>query len=170
MRQTCHINAVTIHLNEKQKPQFKTATDYSEHMTTSAIRFDRKDVVPDDPELKKVLKGVHPAYMEILTLIDGFSREWKFYGQRLGWQLKVTQKGKALFYLIPEDGSFRMGLAVREKEKEVLLNSKLPAKAKEDLANAKRYPEGYPLKLQVKRESDMKAVRLVLGILKEMRP
>jgi len=139
-------------------------------MTTSKVHFDRKEVIPDDPELKKTLKGALPAYMEILTLIDGFSREWKFYGPRLGWLLKVTQKGKALFYLTPEDGSFRLGLAVRDKEKEVLLNSKLPAKAKDELAHAKRYPEGHPLKLQVKKESDMRTVRLVIGILKAMRP
>ena len=138
-------------------------------MTTSEVHFDRKDAVPDDLALKKALGAVHPAYKEILTLIESYAQEWKFYGARLGWQLKVSQKGKALFYLIPLDKSFRLGFAVREKEKEVLLKLKLPAKVKEELAEAKRYPEGYPLKLLVKKESDMSGVRLVVNTLKALR-
>jgi hypothetical protein len=136
---------------------------------TADFSFTRKDAAPDDSALKRALGAVHPAYKEILTMIESYAREWKFYGARLGWQLKVSQKGKALFYLIPLDNSFRLGFAVRDKEKEVLLTLKLPAKVKEELAEAKRYPEGYPLKLLVKKESDMRGVRLVVGTLKEMR-
>ena len=139
-------------------------------MTTSEVFFVRKEAVPDELELKKALEGVHPAFEEILTLIKGYSREWKFYGAKLGWQLKVTKKGKALFYLTPQQGSFRLGFAVRDKEKEVLLNSKLPIKAKEELAVAKKYPEGHPLHLQVNKRSDMNAVRLVVDTLKALRP
>ncbi len=139
-------------------------------MTTSEVYFDRKEAVPDDLRLKRAFGAIHPAYKEILKLIEAYSREWKFYGPKIGWQLKVTQKGKALFYLTPQDGSFRLGFAVRDKEKEVLLNSKLSAKAKEELAGAKRYLEGYPLRLKVKKESDMREVRLVVDTLKALRP
>jgi len=90
-------------------------------MTTSEVCFNLKEAVPDERKLKKALGGVYPAYQEILTFIDAYPREWKFYGPKFGWQLKVTQKGKALFYLTPQEGSFRLGFAVREKEKEVLL-------------------------------------------------
>ena len=40
---------------------------------------------------------------------------------------------------------------------------------KEELATAKRYPEGYPLRLLVNKQSDMKTVRLVVDTLKAMR-
>jgi hypothetical protein len=139
-------------------------------MTTDEVCFHSKASFPDDLSLKKALATVYPAYKKLLTLIEAYPREWKFYGPKIGWQLKVTKKGKALFYLIPQNGLFRLGFAVRDKEKEVLLNSKLPIKAKEELAIAKRYPEGYPLKLQVKKESDVRAVHLVIGTLKAMRP
>ena len=138
-------------------------------MTTSEVHFGLKDAAPDDLSLKRALGAVYSAYTEILTLIESYTKEWKFYGARLGWQLKVSQKGKALFYLVPLDKAFRLGFALRDKEKEVLLQSKLPAKSKEELATAKRYPEGYPLKLLVKKESDMKAVRLVVSTLKALR-
>ena len=139
-------------------------------MTTTEAHFNRKDAAPDDLALKKALGPVHSAYKETLTLTESYAQEWKFYGARLGWQLKVSQKGKALFYLVLLDKSFRLGFAVRDMEKESLLNSKLPAKAKEELASAKRYPEGYPLKLLVRKESDLRAVRLVVDTLKALRP
>jgi hypothetical protein len=127
--------------------------------------FDRKEVIPDDGKLKRVFGEIYPAYREILTLTEAFPREWKYYGAKHGWVLKVMLKGKALFYLVPLEKSFRMGLALREKEKESLLKSKLPARLKEELKGAKKYPEGYPLRLSVARESDMKVVRMVLNAL-----
>jgi hypothetical protein len=139
-------------------------------MTAEQAFFDRKEAAPDDPELRMALGGVYPAYKEILSLIEGYAREWKFYGPRIGWQFKATRKGKALFYLTPQEKSLRLGFAVRDKEKEFLLDSKLPAKLKEALAAAKKYPEGHPLHLVVNKQSDMRAVRLVVATLKSLRP
>jgi hypothetical protein len=138
-------------------------------MTTTEVFFDRKEAAPDDPALKKALGDLHHAFQEILALVEGYSQEWKFYGARIGWQLKVMQKGKALFYLTPQKGSFNLGFAVRDNEVEVLLNSTLPAKAKEELATGKKYPEGHPLHLRVSKQNDMRAVRLVVGTLKTLR-
>ena len=139
-------------------------------MTKLEVLFDRKETVPDDLKLKKAFGPIHPLYRELLALIEAYEQEWKFYGPRIGWQFKVTHKKKALFWLAPQEGSFRLGFAIRDREKEVLLKSKLPAKAKEELATAKRYPEGYPLRLLVNKQSDMKAVRLVVDTLKALRP
>jgi hypothetical protein len=58
---------------------------------------------------------------------------------------------------------------VRENEKERLLNSSLPPKTKEELAKAKKYPEGYPVRLDIKSKTDMRSVRVVLAVLKESR-
>lgn len=138
-------------------------------MPTSKVYFDRKEIVPDDQRLKIAFGLVYPAYKEIVTLIETYPREWKFYGPKYGWQLKVSHKGKALVYLTPVEGSFRLGFALRDNEKEALLNSKLPAKAKEELRAAKRYPEGYPLRLQVRKENDVKVIRLVVDTLRELR-
>jgi uncharacterized LabA/DUF88 family protein len=135
----------------------------------SNIIFNRKESVPDDKALKRVLGQAYSLYEEILRLTDTVPREWKFYGTKYGWQLKPVQKGKALFSLVPLEKSFRVGFAVREKEREVLLKAKLPAKAKEELRKAKKYPEGYPLRLSVTRTADLKPVRLVIEALLSLR-
>ena len=131
--------------------------------------FDRKEAVPDDVTLKKVVGALYSDYLDILSLAGGYSREWKYYGKKYGWQLKVTRKGKSLFYLIPLEKSFRMGFAVREKERETLLNLTLPAKVREELRRAKKYSEGYPLRLSVSAKNDMRAVRLVVDALMSLR-
>jgi hypothetical protein len=131
--------------------------------------FDQKEVTPDEPKLKKALGELYSAYKEVLELTEAYDHQWKYYGKKHGWQLKVTHKGKALLYLTPLEKSFRVGFGVRENERDRLLNSSLPPKTKEQLATAKKYPEGYPLRLEIKSKSDMRMARVVLEILKELR-
>lgn len=136
---------------------------------SNRVPFDRKETHPDEAKLKDVLGELYAAYQDIRTWTQDYRHEWKFYGPKYGWQLKVTQKGKALFYLVPLEKSFRVGFAVREKEKEILLNSKLRGQAKEELTLAKKYPEGYPLRFLVRKKSEMKAVRLVIETVLSLR-
>jgi len=131
--------------------------------------FDQKDALPDESKLKKVLGELYSAYKEVLEMTEAYDHEWKYYGKKIGWQLKVTRKGKALLYLIPQENSFRIGFGVRENERERLLNSSLPPKTKEELATARKYPEGYPLRLEIRSKTDMKIVRVTLEVLKELR-
>ncbi|MGA9363282.1 MAG: DUF3788 family protein [Bacteroidota bacterium] len=135
----------------------------------SSAYSDQKEAAPDESKLKKALGELHFAYKEVLELTEAYDHEWKYYGKKCGWQLKVTQKGKALLYLTPLERSFKIGFGVRENERERLLNSSLPPKTKEELAAAKKYPEGYPLRLEIKSKTDMRTVRTVIEVLKESR-
>jgi hypothetical protein len=135
----------------------------------STAYFDQKEVAPDESKLKKALGELYSAYKEVLELTEGYDHEWKYYGKKIGWQLKVTRKGKALLYLTPVEKSFRIGFALRENERERLMNSSLPPKTKEQLAAAKKYPEGYPLRLEIKSKTDMRTMRVVIEVLKELR-
>jgi hypothetical protein len=137
---------------------------------TNRVPFDRKEAEPDDAKLKEVLGELYSAYRDIVTLAGTYRQEWKFYGTTYGWQLKATKNGKALFYLAPLEKSFRVGFAVREKEKEVLLNSTMPQRAKQELRSAKKYPEGYPLRFLVRRKSEMKVVCVVIDTVVSLRP
>lgn len=131
--------------------------------------FDKNDIPPTEPKLKEALGAHYSAYKEILDLTDAFDHEWKYYGAKIGWQLKATRKGKALFYLTPHEQSFRIGFAVRENERKRLLDSNLFPESKCQLASAKKYPEGYPLRLEVRNKANMKDVRTVIAVLKESR-
>ena len=131
--------------------------------------FGQKEVVPDEPKIRKALGDLYPAYRELVDLTGPFSHEWKYYGKNYGWQLKVTHKGKALLYITPLKGSFRVGFAVRENEKELLLNSKLSRKTKGELETARKYSEGYPIRVDVTARADMKNLQVIVQILQEAR-
>ena len=133
------------------------------------ICLDRQEEFPDDTVLKTVLGRAFPSYRDVVSLSRGFSGEWKFYGRKYGWQWKVHQKKKALLYLVPLKGYFRVGFAVRSEEREALLDSGLSDETKSALRMAKKYPEGYPLRFSVTCKADVKPVRLVIGVLTSMR-
>jgi len=124
---------------------------------------------PGESELRKILGGLYPSYGELLELTAPYTHEWKSYGRAHGWQLKIAGKGKAMLYLSVQERSFRVGFAIRDKEREALLNSGLPDGVKADLEAAKRYPEGFPLRFSVKGRSDVAPVRMVIEQLMSMR-
>ena len=128
-----------------------------------------QSAAPTPQELKQMLGPAHHSYLELVKLTASLSHEWKDYGQKHGWQCKVVQRKKALFYLFPQPGSLRIAFAVRESERDALLESPLPATVKESLRAAKRYPEGYPLRLTVTGESTFTPVRRVIAALLSLR-
>ena len=132
-------------------------------------RFIDKGEIPSQPKLRKILGNMYTVYKNVLKSTEAYPHEWKFYGKTIGWQLKAVYKGKALFYLTPLDGAFRISFAVRENEREALSKSDLPTAVKEQLLSAKKYPEGYPLRLEVRKASEMKSIRTILSALKEHR-
>jgi hypothetical protein len=93
--------------------------------------FVDKEVPPDPAKLKQALRQLYPAYKEIRELTEACNHEWKYYGRKIGWQLKAIQKEKALFYLTPLEQSFRISFAVREGKREHLLDSNVSSTAKE---------------------------------------
>lgn len=131
--------------------------------------FDRKEVFPAKRKLQTVLRDSFSAYEELLSLTEGFTRNWKFYGKTIGWQLKIERHGKALLYVTPLSKSFRVGLALREEERETLLISQLAPKKKDELRAAVKYAEGYPLRFEVRTKDDMEVLSPVLDLLLKAR-
>jgi len=127
--------------------------------------FTDKAALPDDAALAEALGPSKPSwdalYAEI-TAIAGVKMEWKHYGGKHGWQVKAVRKRKALAYLIPHDGSFLAGMALNDAALEALRDGDLPAAFVEEIA-AKRYPEGWPGRVEVRGDADLATVRALLA-------
>ncbi|HEY6951642.1 MAG TPA: DUF3788 family protein [Bacteroidota bacterium] len=128
-----------------------------------------KPAAPTDAKLKRMLGDRFAEYQSLLKLTAPCPHEWMFYGPKYGWKIKFVGKEKVLLYFTPRENSFSVGFAVRDAEREALMNSELPSATKEKLGSAKRFPEGYPLLFGVSRKSDMSPVRLVIETLMSMR-
>ena len=69
--------------------------------------------------------------------------------------LKVFDRKKALFYLIPLNNAFKISLTIRENEREKLLEDVDLAGLREKISAAKKYPEGYALQFMIAEHVDM---------------
>jgi hypothetical protein len=123
---------------------------------------------PGDEALRARLGAAVAAWDDLLGRTAGFERAWKDYGGRIGWQLKISRARKALCWATPQDGAFRAAFALRDDEREALLDlpgARLPAEVKDALRSAVRAGEGWPLRLTVTPDSGAGALRSVLDVL-----
>lgn len=63
--------------------------------------------------------------------------------------LKVYNKKKALFYLIPFKNRFEISMAIRENERKAFLEDDEFKTIHEKIKSAKKYREGYALRFKV---------------------
>lgn len=124
-----------------------------------------KSKQPDDEVLNAVLGNTFKLWNEIKTgIVKEFgtvTEEWKFYGAKSGWTMKLLLKKRNLFFLIPEEGFFITGFVFGDKAVAEIEKSSLPADIISELVQAKKYAEGRGLRIEVK---DKKTVSNVLKL------
>jgi hypothetical protein len=88
--------------------------------------------------------------------------EWKFYGEKYGWQCKLVAHGRALAYLIPKDGCFVVASALRAPAIEALREAGYPAAKLREIEAAREAPEGKPARIEVHGVRDLPIVKTLL--------
>ncbi|MCL4235266.1 MAG: DUF3788 family protein [Deltaproteobacteria bacterium] len=120
--------------------------------------FADKSRVPNDADLATAL-GAAKAHWDFLIAFVRKScpeatHEWKFYGAKYGWQLKIVRAKKALLYMIPHQGGFNAALALRPPAVAAQLGAALPDDLVREIEAAKDAPEGRPARIFVKTKKD----------------
>ena len=129
----------------------------------SASVFDDKAVEPDEKALLKAIgkKAVH--WKKIKSNLENeygeLIEDWKHYGQKTGWLLKVLRKKRNLFFCIPLKGGFHITFVFGEKAVSAVQSSNLPESIKLELQNARKYAEGRGLRIDVKSARDVKNIK-----------
>lgn len=119
---------------------------------------------PDAEGVRAALGDKYAWYEGILAAADGFARDWKHYGKKYGWKLKVHDGSKTLFELGVAAGSFRVGMAVRERELEAMRADASLAPTLGGLLGEKA-KEGWGIRVDVKAAADYeRAVALVEAV------
>ena len=103
---------------------------------------------PTDYNIKKILSSTFSYCKELIKNTGAFSQQWN-YSKSSGWILKVYDKKKALFYLIPYEKGFQLSLAIRENERDIFLKDQEIDYLKEELIKAKKYSEGYAMRFMI---------------------
>ena len=127
-----------------------------------------KSVKPNDDMLSRALGRSYKYWEEIKRSLRSqyspLAEEWKFYGAKSGWTLKLLFKKRNLFFFAPCEKYFRIAFVFGDKAVEEVESSPLPATLAKELKNAKRYAEGRGLRLEIRKKADIKNVVTLVAI------
>jgi hypothetical protein len=94
--------------------------------------------------------------------LDG--EEWNSSGLKYGWSLRLQLKKRNIVYLGPRSGSFMASFVLGDKAIAVARKSNLPAYVLKMIAEAKRYGEGTPVRIEVSKPEDLVPVTTLAKI------
>ena len=130
--------------------------------------FDDKETRPEDVALADSLGGTCSLWDELKLRIEWkhspLSEEWVFSGKNYGWSLRLKQKKRAVLYMTPCSGYFRVAFAFGEKAVRAAHTSKLPTAVLSLIDEAKKYPEGRAVRLEVRTAKDVDIVEKLAAI------
>jgi len=86
-------------------------------------------------------------------------QEWKSSGKKYGWSLRLKVKKRNIVYLAPCSGCFRVSLIFGDKAVAAARQGGLNKATLKLIDEAPHYPEGTGLRLTVKAQRDLAAIR-----------
>lgn len=131
--------------------------------------FDDKLIIPDELKLTEALGAAKLFLDSICLFIDerhgNFKTEWKHYGNKSGWVLKLFSGKRNVLFIIPYAGYFKVAVTLGDKAVDGVILSDLPYIIKDSFVNAPIYSEGRTVHLEVNSEIDLKNI-LTLVVIK----
>ena len=103
---------------------------------------------PEAEAVQRVLGAASSYYRDLLVRTAGFTPSWT-YTKGSGWLLKLAAKGKVLCYVVPLVGSFRVSMAIREAERDHLLEAPGMVAFAPLVRAARKAPEGFAIVFDV---------------------
>ena len=123
---------------------------------------------PTARELAAALGPAQPLWDQLLThladQLDVTLQEWNSYSPKAGWAMKVKRGKRTIIYLAPCPGAFRVAFVLGDKAVKAALERKLPARVLQLIKEAKKYPEGTAVSMEVKKASALPAIRTLAAI------
>jgi hypothetical protein len=130
--------------------------------------FTDKNHVPEDDEIRAALGKAAALWTDLIATLrrahGPFEEVWRFSGAKHGWTRKLEQPKRALVYLTPCTGYLRASFALSDDAVKAVHSAGLPDDLLAELNNAKRYPEGTPLRMEVRTKKDAKLVEKIAAI------
>ncbi len=119
--------------------------------------FMNPDIQPTDAELQDKLAETYKIWKfiecQVLEEKPVLSAEWNFGGKKFGWNFRIKDKKRAIIYMLPREGFFKVAFVFGEKAFGAVMQSSVPEQIKIDLASAKKYAEGRGVRIEVRGKS-----------------
>jgi hypothetical protein len=118
---------------------------------------------PSARELAALLGKSHVAF-RALTRRPAASSEWRRYGKKSPWVLKLCQGDRTLFYVVPKAGQFEVTVILGERAAAAALGGRVRKALHASIRSAKRYVEGRPVRVAVRSEADLACVEELVSV------
>lgn len=136
--------------------------------TVSPNAFAGHAKCPTQKAVESALGESHPLWKQLVAelkrelKLDG--EDWHSSGVKYGWALRLQLKKRNIVYLGPRFGSFVATFVIGDKAVAAAKKSDLPTYLLKIIAEAKRYPEGTALRIDVSKPEDLEAVKILAKI------
>ncbi len=118
--------------------------------------------MPTAEEISSVLGKTAELWVELVKWLaeQGVAeQEWKAYSSKSGWSLRLKVKKRNIVYLSPCSGCFCVGFIFGDKAVAAARQSSLSKSTLKLIDEAPHYPEGTGLRLTIKAQKDLAAIR-----------
>jgi hypothetical protein len=121
-------------------------------------------VSPTEAEVRAVL-GDGVGLLETFLERNRYLRpEWKYYGPKNGWSLKLFHKKRNMCFIGSHPGALAMMFILGERAFKRVLESDLRPELRQQVDTARKFPEGYGVRLVLASESDLGDAQALLEI------
>jgi hypothetical protein len=119
---------------------------------------------PSPRELALLLGRSHSAFLALTQRGSAVTCEWKRYGKKAPWVLKVSRADRTLFYVTPKADAFEATVVLGERATEAALAGRVSKSVHAFIRGAKPYAEGRPVRVPVKDEADVAGVEQLVAV------
>jgi hypothetical protein len=130
--------------------------------------FTDKNRKPEEDELEKSLGNTYPVWQKIIQYIFSVypysQNEWNYPGGKYGWSFRIKDKKRAIIYLLPRDGFFKVAIVFGPKATDMVMKSDVSESIKSELTAAKAYAEGRGIRIDVRDETVVKDIIKLINI------
>lgn len=130
--------------------------------------FTYRATTPTIKDLELALGSVYQIWQQVVRLTylaypEGIE-EWNFPGKNYGWSFRIKDKRRAILYLLPRQGYFKVAFVFGDKAVKDILASSVADQIKADLQKARKYAEGRGVGIVVKKPVDITDVDQLISI------
>lgn len=130
--------------------------------------FMDKTNVPADHDLLEKIGQSFSWWTEIrefvLASCINCQAEWNFPGKNYGWSYRIKDKKRAIIYLLPRNGYFKVAFVFGQKATDQILESDISAEIKDQLMKTKKYAEGRGISIDVANEDILMEIKKLVWI------
>lgn len=130
--------------------------------------FMDKAVLPDEEALKSAIGTTYPLWQVLKTYAYAkypkATEEWFTSGKKYGWAFRVKDKKRAIIYLLPRNGYFKVAFMFGQKATDQIMASDINEAIKAELMVARVYIEGRGIHIDITDASKLDDIKKLIDI------